>query len=226
MYILGDGEMNVRDVLGFTPLLILDGGHGITTPERRTPPLPDGRVIQEYEFNKAVVALADLYARQLGFATFITSPDETDTPLPERVELANAAYQQHLRQLQSEGINTDNIDAATFVSVHYNTLGTEYQTRARGVETFYYPTSTRGQRLAVNLLEALLRGTQQVNRGAKPANFYVLRRTQMPASLIEPGFMDYFTEAVLMGDPEFRDETARELVEGVMAYYGIDYRIG
>ncbi|WP_069998271.1 N-acetylmuramoyl-L-alanine amidase family protein [Cellulosilyticum sp. I15G10I2] len=217
--------MDVRESLGFTPLLILDGGHGITTPERRTPPLPDGRVIQEYEFNKAVVALADLYARQLGFATYITSPDETDTPLAERVERANRAYQDHRAELQRQGIDTTNLDIATFVSVHYNILGTEYQTRAQGVETFYYPTSTRGQRLARNLQAALLRGTPQVDRGAKPANFYVLRRTQMPAALIEPGFMDYAPEAILMGDPAFRDEVAREVVEGVLQYYGITYRI-
>ncbi len=217
--------MNVREELGFTPLLILDGGHGITTPERRTPPLPDGRVIQEYEFNKAVAALVDLYARQLGFETFITSPDETDTSLPERVARANTAYQQHRLRLQREGIDTTNLDIATFVSIHYNILGTEFQTRAQGVETFYFPTSVRGQRLARSLQEALLRGTPQVDRGAKPANFYVLRRTQMPAALIEPGFMDFLPEAILMGDPAFRDEVAREVVEGVLQYYGINYRI-
>ncbi len=217
--------IDVRQTLGFTPLLILDGGHGITTPERRTPPLPDGRIIQEYEFNKAVAALADMYARQLGFATYLTSPDETDTPLAERVQRANAAYQRHIATLRNQGVNTSNIDPGVFVSIHYNILGLEYQTRAQGVETFYYTTSTRGQRLARNIQEALLRGTPQVDRGAKPANFYVLRRTQMPAALIEPGFMDYLPEAILMGDPAFRDEVARELVEGVLQYYGINYRI-
>lgn len=217
--------INFNERLGFVPLLILDGGHGITTPERRTPPLADGRIIQEYEFNKAVVALADLYARQLGFETYITSPDETDTPLAERVQRANNAYAEYRARLERQGINTAGRDIATFVSVHYNTLGTVYQNRASGIETFYYPTSVRGRRLAENLLEALSRGTPQVIRGVKPGNFYVLRRTQMPASLIEPGFMDYRPEAELMGSDAFRQEVAKELVEGVLAYYGIDYRI-
>ena len=217
--------VDLKQTLGFAPLLILDGGHGITTPERRTPPLADGRIIQEYEFNKAVVALADLYARQVGFETYITSPDETDTPLAERIESANRAYNTYKTQLQKEGVNTSDKDIATFVSVHYNTLGTDYQTKISGIETFYYPTSTKGKRLSRDLLEALLRGTKQKDRGAKPANFYVLRKTQMPASLIEPGFMDYRPEAELMGSEAYRQEVAKEIVEGVLKYYGINHRL-
>jgi N-acetylmuramoyl-L-alanine amidase len=220
-----DFMVDLRQMLGFVPLLILDGGHGITTPERRTPPLADGRIIQEYEFNKAVAALADLYARQIGFETFIVSPDETDTPLPERAEAANRAYNTYKEQLEREGINTSGKDIGAFVSIHYNTLGTEYQSRASGIETFYYRTSAKGQRLAKSLQEALLRGTKQRDRGAKPANLYVLRRTQMPAALIEPGFMDYRPEAELMGSQSYREEVAKEIVEGVLQYYGINHRI-
>lgn len=217
--------IDLRQMLGFIPLLILDGGHGITTPERRTPPLTDGRVIQEYEFNKAVVALADLYARQVGFETFLTSPDETDTALAERTESANRAYEAYKAQLEREGIDSLGKDIATFISVHYNTLGTVYQTRKNGIETFYYRTSAKGQKLAISLLEALLRGTKQKNRGANPANLYVLRKTKMPASLIESGFMDYRPEAELMGSESYREEVAQELIEGVLKYYGINYKI-
>lgn len=217
--------IDVKEILGFAPLLILDGGHGITTPERRTPPLGDGRVIQEYEFNKTVAALAELYASQLGFETYLTSPDETDTPLPERTEAANRVYREYRDQLQREGVDLSGKDIATFVSIHYNTLGSEYQTRASGVETFYYPTSSKGQRLATNLLDALLRGTSQRNRGVKSGNLYVLRTTEMPAALIEPGFMDYRPEAELMGNDAYREEVAKEIVEGVLQYYGIKHRI-
>jgi len=217
--------IDLGKMLGFVPLLILDGGHGITTPERRTPPLSDGTSIQEYEFNKAVVALTDLYARQVGFETFLTSPDETDTPLAERTESANRAYEAYRVQLEREGIDTLDRDIATFISVHYNTLGAAYQTRASGIETFYYKTSIKGQKLAASLLEALLRGTKQKNRGVKPANLYVLRKTKMPASLIEPGFMDYRPEAELMGSQVYREEVAKEIIEGVLKYYGIAYSI-
>lgn len=217
---------NIQQQIGFAPLLILDGGHGITTPERRTPPLDDGTVVQEYEFNKGVVALADMYARNAGFRTFLTSPTEEDTPLAVRTARANQAYNDYRAELQRQGINTQGLDPAIFISVHYNTLGTEFQNRANGVETFYFPGSVKGQRLAELLRISLLQGTPQVDRGTKPANYYVLRRTQMPAALIEAGFMDYKPEAELMASQAFREEVAREIVAAALQYYGFNQELG
>jgi len=31
--------------------IAVDNGHGLNTPGKRTPPMPDGRVIREWEFN-------------------------------------------------------------------------------------------------------------------------------------------------------------------------------
>ena len=217
--------IDFNGLLGFTPLLIIDGGHGITTPQKRTPPLPDGTVIQEYQFNKPTAALAAADAQRLGFETFLTSPGPYDTPLSVRTSLANTAYLDYTRQLNAQGIDTSDKIVSVFVSIHYNVLGTVFQVRANGIETFYYTGSVNGQQLAQDVLERLIASTGLVNRGAKPANFYVLRHTLMPATLAECGFMDYLPEAQLMLNLDHQTNVAQAIVAGVCDFYGVPYEL-
>lgn len=211
------------NLLGFVPLLIIDGGHGASTPEKRTPPLPDGTVVQEYEFNKPTAEFTAQEAERLGFKTLLTSPGDFDTPLSVRVSVANTAYLEYIRQLNLQGVDTSNINAAVFVSIHYNVLGFEFQVRANGIETFYYTGSVKGQQLSQNVLDRLISFTGLVDRGSKPANFYVLRYTMMPATLVEAGFMDYLPEALLMLDEGYQRTVASAIVAGVCDFYGVEY---
>lgn len=210
--------------LGFVPLLIIDGGHGATTPEKRTPPFPDGTVIQEYQFNKPTAEFTAQDAQRLGFRTYLTSPGDFDTPLSVRTSRANTEYLQYVRQLNAQGIDTTGKIVAVFVSIHYNVLGTEWQVRANGIETFYYTGSVLGQQLAQDVLDRLISFTGLVDRGAKPANYYVLRRTLMPATLAECGFMDYLPEAQLMLNEDFQRTVASAIVAGVCDFYGVTYQ--
>lgn len=210
-------------LLGFVPLIIVDAGHGSTTPNKRTPPLPDGTVIQEYQFNKPTAALTVADAERLGFKTLQTSPGDYDTPLSVRTSIANTGYLAYIRQLNAQGIDTSDKNVAVFVSIHYNVLGFEFQVRANGIETFYYTGSTLGQVLAQDVLDRLIVSTGLVDRGAKPANFYVLRHTMMPATLVEAGFMDYLPEALLMLNVEYQKTVAQGIVAGVCDFYGVPY---
>lgn len=216
--------IDFNQLLGFVPLLIIDGGHGATTPQKRTPPLPDGTVIQEYQFNKPTAALTAQEAERLGFKTLLTSPGDEDTPLGVRTSIANTAYLDYIRQLNAQGIETWDKNVAVFVSIHYNVLGLEFQVRANGIETFYYTGSVTGQTLAQDVLDRLILFTGLVDRGAKPANFYVLRHTMMPATLVEAGFMDYLPEALLMLDKGYQQTVAQAIVAGVCDFYGVPYQ--
>ena len=212
------------NLLGFVPFLIIDGGHGATTPEKRTPPLPDGTVVQEYQFNKPTAEFTAQDAARLGFKTLLTSPGDYDTPLSVRTSIANTAYLDYIRQLNAQGIDTSDKNVAVFVSIHYNVLGFEFQVRANGIETFYYTGSVIGQELSQYVLDRLIQYTGLVDRGAKPANFYVLRHTMMPATLVEAGFMDYLPEALLMLNEEYQQTVAQAIVAGVCDFYGVQYQ--
>lgn len=93
------------------------------------------------------------------------------------------------------------------------------------METYHYPGSSKGRKLAQCIHEFVIKGTPQKNRGIKTANFYVLRNTRMPAVLVEYGFMDDpgLREARLMINENFQRECARETAQGICKYFGVPY---
>lgn len=217
--------IDFKSKLGYVPLLILDDGHGMETAGKRTPPFPDGTVIRENQFNRAVVTLIEKDAKRLGFKTLLVAPEDTDTPLQVRTDRANAAWADYVKQLESQGIRLkDPKKAAVFYSQHYNALLDNWDgSTAQGSSVHYYPGSVEGKWLASCILKYVIQGTQQQNRGVVANNFHVLRETKMYAALGEAGFMDDPREAALMLNPAFQKETATQVLMGICEYYGLTY---
>ena len=107
--------------------------------------------------------------------------------------------------------------ADIFISLHAN--ASENPT-ASGQEAFVYSLTGRALPLAEKILENLSRTTGLRNRGvrARP-NLYVLRRTEMPATLVELGFITNRGDADLMANRP--DLFAQGVADGVSAYYGM-----
>ena len=122
----------------------LSDGHGMDTAGKRTPPIPElsGRVIRENEFNMAVVSeLAFMLARS-GIETVLVAPTDANTPLIERINLANSKK------------------ADVYVSIHYNALDGKFDGNdPEGLSVHIYPGSKNGRRLAECVLEFLKQGT-------------------------------------------------------------------
>jgi N-acetylmuramoyl-L-alanine amidase len=193
---------NKQEVCDMAYLIALDDGHGMETPGKRTPVIPElGRSIKENEFNKAVVYYLDKELKRCGFKTLLVAAGDSDIPLATRTNRANSA------------------GADAYISCHYNAGGGE------GVETYHYPGSTKGNKLAQCVHKYVIQGTKQKNRGVKSANFHVLRESRMPAILVEYGFMDDpgLKEARLMLNKDFQIECARETAKGICEYFGVKY---
>ena len=104
-----------------------------------------------------------------GYDIVMTRTEELDNDLLQpRVDIANAAA------------------ADVFVSIHINAADNE---QARGFEIYHYPSSRLGNSLAVNVQRSLIRVVNLPNRGIKTAGWYVLRYTNMPAIMVECGFL-------------------------------------
>lgn len=73
-----------------------------------------------------------------------------------------------------------------FVSIHRNAFGS---TSANGYESYAYSTSGTGYKLATNIHNAVIACGVSTNRGVKTANFYVIKYTNMPATLLEVLFI-------------------------------------
>lgn len=95
-------------------------------------------------------------------------------------------------------------EADAFVSIHSNSCG---GCGAKGATTYYYGGGSR--RLARLIKREVTERTDQSDRGAVQAAFYVVRWTRMPAALLESGFVDHKREARRLMRRSFQMKIAR-----------------
>jgi len=187
-------------------LIALCDGHGMETPGKRTPTLPDGTFMHENDFNRAVVAKLDVHLKRCGFNTLLVAAGDTDVPLKTRTDAAN------------------NANADFYISVHANAIGAGEWNGTRGIETFHYSQASEVCKKAAAIIHRyLISGTKLPDRGVKSADFHVLRETKMPAVLAECAFMTNHEDANLLLTDAYRSECAEELARGLCEYFGFSF---
>jgi len=110
--------------------------------------------------------------------------------------------------------------ANCLLSIHRNAYVPE---KAKGVETFHYPSSSNGKRLAASIQSNIVNaGLATENRGVKTANFHMLRETKSPSALVEVGFIDSAQDNTLF-DNRLNDY-AKVIAKGILEYLGLSYK--
>ena len=103
-----------------------------------------------------------------------------------------------------------------FISIHTNASSNP---DASGTEAFAYSRPSRAFSLGEDIAAGISETTGLRNRGMKVRpGLYVLRRTNMPAVLIELGFITNPSDAALMNDRP--DLFARGIYNGILRYLG------
>ena len=108
--------------------------------------------------------------------------------------------------------------ADIFISLHNNAAENP---NASGNEALVYgPGATVANALATNILEQLTLTTGLRNRGIvyRPG-LYVLKETEMPAVLVEMGFISNQTDADLLANSPYLFATG--IYRGILKYYGL-----
>lgn len=174
--------MAVFVLKGGNMLILLDAGHGgiingvYQTSGKRSPVWGDGRQLFEGEFNRWIVnGISErLSLRNIPYA--LIAPEQRDVTLQTRVNRANSYDGQ----------------PSLFVSVHANAGG------GSGFEVYTSRGTTASDVAADYFAEAFVREfpgkplRADIRDGDydKDRNFYVLKKTAMPAVLTENFFMD------------------------------------
>lgn len=104
-----------------------------------------------------------------------------------------------------------------FVSIHANAISLS-RPDVNGVETFYYQT---GSALARSIHRSIMRQIRIGDRRVRRARFYVLRKSSMPASLVEVGFVTGRWDAPRLAQPAFRQQMASAIATGILDYLNI-----
>lgn len=154
-----------------------------------------------------------------GAVGFGITEAETALKIGEKVQrlLINAGEQAKLFQydgLQEICDASDNFNADIFVSIHCNA----FNGAAHGVETWYYPTSSAGKNLALQIQSQIVKNFPTLfDRKIKATStFYVLRNTIAPAVLVETAFIDNWGDNQLL---RYRaDDFAKSIAQGILNY--------
>lgn len=173
-------------------LVVLDPGHGGDDP---------GAVVgetMEKNINLAVALLVrEQLADQEGVAVVITREQDIYLSLTDRTKLANQE------------------EADLFVSIHANAL--ENDESFSGIFTFYYPDKRSNETAAETIQAAVTAASGGIDRGVRSENYAVLRETDMPAVLIETGFMTCPEELDMLQDADYQKLLAQGIVQGILA---------
>ena len=103
-------------------------------------------------------------------------------------------------------------DADYFVSIHRNS--SPYDNQYTGIESLVYDKYGAAARMAENINQQLV-NVGYVNQGVNERkNLAVLRRTNMPAVLVEAGFINTDRDNMLL-DSRF-NETAQAIADGIL----------
>lgn len=129
----------------------------------------------------------------------------------------------------SDGVPRDDLQARCdvanerradlFISVHCNGSASS---AANGTENWASSHDVLGQQLGQYVQAAVLEQTHQRNRGAGQQDFYVVRWTNMPALLLETGFMSNPTEGARIASPSWRATYIRGVVNGINRWFATD----
>lgn len=159
----------------------------------------------------------DLLAKA-GYNTIMTRTTDVSPNSPAR-DLTGDGRINISDDLQARVNIANSAKADVFISIHNNASVSS----ARGTETYYWNgagSDSDSARLARFIQEEVKAETGLYDRGVKNANFYVLRRTDMPAALLEGAFISNPTEEQLLRSPDFRQKVAKGIYKGVSRFMG------
>src|SRR5881227_2163700 len=166
--------------------IVIDPGHGGFDRGG----IPGQRVAEKIMTLDVSLRLKPLLEKA-GYKVVLTRKSDVFVPLGARVAMANS------------------YPNAIFVCVHFNSA---QRVGANGIETYFY--STESAPLAASIQSSVVRAAGTENRGVRRRGYYVLRRTTVPAVLVECGFLTNPTEAQYAQSAAYQQKLAQSIASG------------
>ena len=141
------------------------------------------------------------------------------TRATDKTVSSNGAAASDIEELQARCEVANREKADIFISIHADSFT---KPEARGSTAYYYGQSTdeRAKKLAECIRSALCEQIKTPSRGTKPCNFYVVRHTDMPATLIELAFISNPEEEQILNSEEGVKKAAQGIFDGIEDYFG------
>jgi N-acetylmuramoyl-L-alanine amidase len=180
-------------------VIVLDAGHGGRDP---------GATNSGVQEKKIALAIAQQTAKALteaGASVILTRNDDRFIPLGERSDIANRSK------------------ADLFLSIHINS-NTVANSRSGSI-MFHHKQSPLGILLGNLLSEEIVKVSELPSMGVRSdrtiyeSGFAVLRNSQMPAVLLEMGFINHSRDRARIQEAEYHSSVAKAITQAVKRYY-------
>ena len=181
-------------------VVVIDAGHGGFDP---------GMVSQgteEKHINLSISKKLQTFLEQAGATVIITRVDDGDLGRGKSSDM-------NARKLIA---NTSHGDI--FVSIHQNSFSSG---SVKGAQVFFYNQSDNSQKLASFVQEKIVEFVDPANKFDAKANsnYYVLKQTEMPAILVECGFLTNYAERQKLLDTAYQEKIAWAIYLGILDYF-------
>lgn len=185
--------------------IFIDQGHN-PTGFHNTGARGNGLMEEDITYQVGVY-LANMLNNDYRFEAMLSRPTPTTvlgtnntTSLAERVRLANEW------------------PADYFISIHANA---NVNPNINGTEVYIYQYNTQANWLAQDILDEIVELTDLNDNGVRVnQSLYVLRRTNMPALLVEMGYLTNYHDAMILRDQQW--DIAYGIYLGILRYFGIE----
>lgn len=192
-------------------VVILDNGHGIDTPGKKS---PDGLFL-EWEWTRMFVKKLKAELELLGYLVFVIVPEDEDIKLSERTRRANNIIAQY------------GASNCVFISIHNNAAGNgDRWYNATGWEVYTTPGNNNSDKFATclanacNYLGIKLRADFIDGDPDKESHFTVIYKTNCPAALTENMFMDSKKDVEFLQSDEGIEKLINIHLIGIQKYFG------
>lgn len=186
--------------------IAIDCGHGRYTAGKRCMKKVDPKQTREWVLNDRVGDSLEKYLESAGHQCLRVDDIDgsTDVSLSRRVKKANEWGADFYISIHHDSGIKGGKGGGTTVFVY-----TKAQAKSKEAQAQIYKHAVEHAKLKGNRAD-----------GTRSANYAVLRNTNMPACLIECGFMDSATDIKYILDPEWSDLMGLGIAEGICAVFG------
>lgn len=187
------------------PIVIIDAGHGGEDPGA----VANGLI--EKDLNLEIAKMISQILKANGYKTHLTRDDDR--------LLYNTGEENRKKHfdIRNRIKIASEFDEAIFVSVHMNKFPAEY---CKGLQAFYNNENESGKKLAEliqNNVKKLQTENHRVIADGKDS-IYLLEELEIPATLIECGFLSNFEEANLLNNDNYKLSLAMSIYCGIADY--------
>lgn len=196
-----------------TKVIVIDPGHGGYDPGRMGTSGKD-----EKDINLAISLYLREYLEQSGSIVIMIREEDTDL----YVDDDSGRRMKTIDLTNRKDIVTKNKPHA-LISIHVNSFP---QSRYYGAQTFYSGDNEESKQLALIIQEELIRVLNSNNRRQvmEKNDVYIIKGLDMPAVLVECGFLSNPQEEQRLNDPQYQQKIAWSIYVGLQRYFKTFFR--